>query len=72
MHELEMKQLGEVVGRLRTRANLSRRELEEKTGVSETTIQMVEIGKANPSIGTLVKIFDGLGYEIKINFVPVE
>jgi DNA-binding XRE family transcriptional regulator len=37
------------------------------SGVSRRTIQLVEMGKANPSIDTLFKIVDPLGLAVKLS-----
>jgi len=40
--------------------NLSQRELAKRAGVTNSTISLIEANRANPSIGALKRILDGL------------
>ena len=45
---------------LRSRQNLSQRELAKRAGVTNSTISLIEANKSNPSIGALKRILDGV------------
>ena len=45
---------------VRTAHNLSQRELAKRTGVTNSTISLIESEDMNPSIGTLKRILDGI------------
>ena len=45
---------------LRTTRNLSQRELARRTGVTNSTISLIESNSANPSVGALKRILDGI------------
>ena len=53
----------DIGGRLRylwTTRNLSQRELAKRTGVTNSTISLIESNSANPSVGALKRILDGI------------
>ena len=45
---------------LRSRHGLSQRELAKRTGVMNSTISLIEANRANPSIGALKRILEGI------------
>jgi transcriptional regulator with XRE-family HTH domain len=45
---------------LRQRHRLSQRDLAKRSGVTNSTISLIEAGKSNPSIGALKRILDGV------------
>lgn len=56
------------VWQLRTTKGYSLRELEEISGVSKTTINNIENGKANPTIETLLLLAKALNVELSALF----
>jgi len=52
--------LGARLRLVRTARNLSQRELAKRTGVTNSTISLIESGDMNPSVGTLKRILDGI------------
>lgn len=56
------------VWQLRTAKGYSLRELEEISGVSKTTINNIENGKANPTIETLSLLAKALNVELSALF----
>ncbi len=56
---MEME-IGQRLRLVRTRANLSQRQLAAKTGVTNSTISLIEAGHTNPSVGALKRILDGI------------
>lgn len=53
----------------RERANLTQKELAERTGIYQAEISKLERGLGNPSISTLNRLADGLGMELQVDFV---
>ena len=62
----EIIKMGELIRHRRELLGLLQPQLAEISGVSRRTIQLVEMGKANPSIDTLMKLADPLGLAIKL------
>lgn len=56
------------VWQIRTAKGYSLRELEEISGVSKTTINNIENGKANPTIETLLLLAKALNVELSALF----
>jgi transcriptional regulator with XRE-family HTH domain len=59
--------IGEIVRKRRELLGLLQPQLASISGVSTRTIQLVEMGKANPSLETLIKIADPLGLRISLS-----
>lgn len=57
----EQQSIGDKIRKRRELLKLLQPELAAIAGVGLRTLQQVETGKANPSIGTLLKIIDPLG-----------
>ena len=62
----DLIEMGEIIRKPRELLGLLQPELSSISGISRRTIQLVEMGKANPSIGTLIKIADPLGLALKL------
>ncbi|HTE26185.1 helix-turn-helix domain-containing protein [Flavitalea sp.] len=58
--------IGEAIRKRRELLNLLQVQLAAISGISTRTIQLVEMGKANPSLETLIKLADPLGLTIKL------
>lgn len=56
------------VWQLRTAKGYSLRELEELSGVSKTTINSIENGRANPTMETLLRLAKALDVELSALF----
>lgn len=54
----------------RTAQNLTQKDLAEKTGINHANISKLENGNMNPSLKLLKRIADGLGMNLRIEFVP--
>lgn len=52
--------VGSRLRQLRMARNLSQRELAKRAGVTNSTISLIESNSANPSVGALKRILDGL------------
>lgn len=53
----------------RTSQNLTQKQLSEKTGIDQSDISKLENGTRNSSINLLKRLADGLGMDLKIEFV---
>ena len=54
----------------RIEQNLTQTELAEITGINQADISKLERGNRNPTLNMLKKLANGLGYTLKIEFVP--
>ena len=50
--------------------NLTQEELAKKTGIDQADISKLENGARNPTINLLKRLAEGLGMDLKIEFVP--
>ena len=55
---------------IRMAQNLTQKELSERTGINQADISKLENGTKNPSLKLLKRLADGMGMELKIQFVP--
>ena len=54
----------------RTSQNLTQSELAKRTGINQADISKLENGTRNPSINLLTRLAEGMGMNLKIEFVP--
>lgn len=57
---------------IRESNNMTQKQLAEKTGIYQADISKIERGLGNPSLATLKRLADGLGMEVRIDFVAKE
>ena len=50
--------------------NLTQKELADKTGIDQADISKLENGTRNPSLKLLKRLADGMGMDLKIDFIP--
>ena len=62
--------LGERLRAARNKANLTQEQLAQVTGINQANISRLENGTANPSLRTLKRLAEGMGMELKLEFVP--
>lgn len=67
--EAEAFCLAQTLKEERKRAGLTQQELAEKIGTKKTYISRLENGKADIQLGTLFRIFEGLGRRISVTIV---
>ena len=65
MHNYEII-LGEIIRQRREVLDILQPQLAALSGVSTRTIQLVEQGKGNPSLNTLIQLADPLGLELSL------
>jgi transcriptional regulator with XRE-family HTH domain len=63
----DVLEIGTTIRKRRELLGLLQAELASISEISIRTIQLVEIGKANPSVETLIKIASPLGLTIKLS-----
>ena len=54
----------------RKQSGLTQKQLSERTGIAQSDISKLETGSGNPSVRTLLRLADGRGMRLKIEFVP--
>lgn len=62
----QLVEIGETIRKRRQLLGLLQPQLADISGINRRTIQLVESGKANPTIETLVKIADPLGLTFRL------
>lgn len=65
MHN-EATELGEIIRKRRELLGLLQTQLASISGISTRSLQLVEMGKANPSLDTILKIVSPLGLTLKL------
>ncbi|MBR2036751.1 MAG: helix-turn-helix domain-containing protein [Lachnospiraceae bacterium] len=55
--------------RCRERAGITQKQLSEIVGIYQADISKIERGLTNPSVSTLKRLADGLGVELRIEFI---
>ncbi len=56
----------------RRESGMTQKELSERTGIAQGDISKLENGNANPSLRTLQRLAEGMGMQLKVEFVPVQ
>lgn len=54
----------------RQSCNLTQEQLAQVTGINQANISRLENGTANPSLRTLKRLAEGMGMELKLEFIP--
>jgi predicted transcriptional regulator len=54
----------------RVNQNITQKELSERTGITQADISRIENGTRNPSLSMVKKLAQGLGMQLKLEFVP--
>ncbi len=55
----------------RRASGFTQKELSERTGIAQGDISKLETGNANPSLRTLVRLAEGMGMQLKVEFCPL-
>ncbi len=53
----------------RKESGLTQKQLSDRTGISQADISRLESGNANPSLRTLQRLANGMGMELRVEFV---
>ena len=70
MEEIVNRSIGYLVVALRKRKGWSQVRLAKEAQVYRNGVKSVESGKGNPTLATLIKLFDALGYGMEIRLKP--
>ncbi|MBR1616111.1 MAG: helix-turn-helix transcriptional regulator [Treponema sp.] len=54
----------------RKACNVTQKQLSETTGIAQSDISRIETGSGNPTIKILKRLAEGLGMDLKIEFIP--
>lgn len=65
-----MSRLGVNLTKARDAAGMTQKELSKKVHIYQGDISKIERGNANPSVQTLQRLAEGMGMELKIEFIP--
>lgn len=55
----------------RMEQNITQKELSAKTGITQADISRIENGTRNPSLSVMKKLAQGLGMQLKLEFIPI-
>ena len=55
----------------RTSQNLTQNELAKRTGINQADISKLENGTRNPSLSMMKRLAQGLGMQLKLEFMPM-
>ena len=50
--------------------NMTQKDLSAKTGITQADISRIENGTRNPSLSMVKKLAQGLGMQLKLEFIP--
>ncbi len=51
-------------------SGMTQKELSELTGIAQGDISKLEKGNSNPSLRTLIRLAEGMGMQLKVEFCP--
>ena len=54
----------------RRASGMTQKELSKLTGIAQGDISKLEKGNANPSLRTLIRLAEGMGMQLKVEFCP--
>ena len=54
----------------RKSCNITQKQLSENTGIAQSDISKIENGSGNPTLKILLRLAEGLGMNLKVEFVP--
>ena len=54
----------------RKSCNVTQKQLSETTGIAQSDISKIENGSGNPTLKILKRLADGLGMNLKVEFIP--
>jgi Predicted transcriptional regulators len=69
---MKKEKLGEIIQLRRETLSIKQEDLAEMSGITAKTIYLIEQGKGNPSIDTLLKIMEVLGLDISLHVKKIE
>ena len=55
----------------RVQQDMTQKDLSAKTGITQADISRIENGTRNPSLSMVKKLAQGLGMQLKLEFIPM-
>lgn len=69
-HAVETNEIIQALIKARRASGMTQKELSELTGIAQGDISKLEKGNANPSLRTLIRLAEGMGMQLKVEFCP--
>ena len=69
-HVTESDEIIQALIRARRASGMTQKELSALTGIAQGDISRLEKGNANPSLRTLMRLAEGMGMQLKVEFCP--
>ena len=69
-HTVETDEIIQALIEARRASGMTQKELSEITGIAQGDISKLEKGNANPSLRTLIRLAEGMGMQLKVEFCP--
>ena len=70
IHTGEADEIIQALIEARHASGMTQKELSNITGIAQGDISRLEKGNANPSLRTLIRLAEGMGMQLKIEFCP--
>ena len=69
-HTAEADEIIQALIKARRASGMTQKELSRLTGIAQGDISKLEKGNANPSLRTLIRLAEGMGMQLKVEFCP--
>ena len=69
-HTVETDEIIQALIEARRASGMTQKELSDLTGIAQGDISKLEKGNANPSLRTLIRLAEGMGMQLKLEFCP--
>ena len=69
-HTVEADEIIQALIEARRASGMTQKELSQLTGIAQGDISKLEKGNANPSLRTLIRLAEGMGMQLKVEFCP--
>ena len=69
-HTVDADEIIQALIEARRASGMTQKELSELTGIAQGDISKLEKGNANPSLRTLIRLAEGMGMHLKVEFCP--
>ena len=70
-HTVEADEIIQSLIDARRASGMTQKELSKLTGIAQGDISKLEKGNANPSLRTLIRLAEGMGMQLKVEFCPL-
>ena len=70
LHTVEADEIIQALIEARRASGMTQKELSELTGIAQGDISKLEKGNSNPSLRTLIRLAEGMGMRLKVEFCP--